>query len=474
LRGVTSELLARGHQVQVYEPADGWSRANLLRHEGAGAIDGFHRAYPELSSTLYRLHNAGSTCRIEEVQGGRGPGRRDEAVSVASPHPLNGEDADASPSRLGREDADSSPSRSPESVAAGVPLDLEAVLDGADLVLVHEWNDPALVKKLGEARRRGGGFILFLHDTHHRAVTDPKAMARFDLRYYDGVLAFGRILRDLYIERGWAARAWTWHEGADVRRFHPLVPAEQGLGGSESSAWATGETGAFRPPEPALDASHGIPRHVAGEHRRMPSDTASRTQGERTGLVWIGNWGDDERTSELREFVLDPVRDLGIRAVAYGVRYPAEGRAALAEAGMQYAGRLPNHAAPAVYARHAVTVHVPRRPYAQALPGIPTIRVFEALACGIPLVCAPWDDVEGLFSPGEDYLRARNGLAMRQNLRTILHDRAFAAAMAEHGLATVLARHTCAHRVDELLAVYEEVRGGTASRNDRQEAVGYE
>ena len=39
-----------------------------------------------------------------------------------------------------------------------------------------------------------------------------------------------------------------------------------------------------------------------------------------------------------------------------------------------------------MFARYRVTVHVPRRPYVAALPGIPTIRPFEALACGIPLV----------------------------------------------------------------------------------------
>ena len=54
-----------------------------------------------------------------------------------------------------------------------------------------------------------------------------------------------------------------------------------------------------------------------------------------------------------------------------------------------------------------MTVHVPRRPYVEALPGIPTIRVFEALACGIPLVSAPWADSEGLFPPGRLPLVAR-------------------------------------------------------------------
>jgi spore maturation protein CgeB len=108
---------------------------------------------------------------------------------------------------------------------------------------------------------------------------------------------------------------------------------------------------------------------------------------------------------------------------------------------------------PGVFARYAMTVHVPRRPYAAALRGIPTIRVFEALACGIPLVCAPWCDSENLFSPGEDFLVARDGAAMRHHLAALRADPEFAAALAAHGRATVEARHTCAHRVDELLAI---------------------
>ncbi|WP_254453452.1 hypothetical protein [Siccirubricoccus sp. G192] len=33
---------------------------------------------------------------------------------------------------------------------------VEPVLEGADLVIVHEWNDPALIAALGRLRRRGG------------------------------------------------------------------------------------------------------------------------------------------------------------------------------------------------------------------------------------------------------------------------------------------------------------------------------
>jgi spore maturation protein CgeB len=112
-----------------------------------------------------------------------------------------------------------------------------------------------------------------------------------------------------------------------------------------------------------------------------------------------------------------------------------------------------------VFAEYYVTVHVPRRPYATALPGVPTIRVFEALACGIPLVSAPWQDSEELFTPGRDFLVARDGAEMVKCLDTLLNEPDYASLVAKHGRDTILARHTCAHRVDELLNIYMELRG---------------
>jgi spore maturation protein CgeB len=282
-------------------------------------------------------------------------------------------------------------------------LDVPRMTDGADVVIVHEWSEPRLVAALGRHRARMGYRLLF-HDTHHRAVTDPIAMAAYDLRHYDGVLAFGQVVRDIYLQRGWAARAWTWHEAADVRTFHPVADV---------------------PP--------------AGD------------------LVWIGNWGDGERTRELHEFLIDPVERLRLRAGVYGVRYPDDARAALSRAGIRYGGWRPSHRVPATYAAYSVTVHVPRRPYVEALPGIPTIRPFEALACGIPLICAPWDDAEGLFAPGEDYLVARDGQEMQSLLRDVLNDASLSRSLRDHGLRTIHARHTCAHRVDELLEICEEL-----------------
>ena len=334
LRGVARELLARGHDVQVYEPEDAWSRVNLVRDHGEEPLRAFERAFPELRSTRY----------------GRG-------------------------------------------------LDVAEAVRGADLVLVHEWNDPALMRSVGET-----GVPALFHDTHHRAATKPEELRRYDLSGYAGVLAFGAVIRDLYLERGWARRAWTWHEAADTRLFRPL------------------------PREPEAD------------------------------LVWIGNWGDGERTRELRELLIEPARRLGLRGSVHGVRYPDDAVRELRRAGLEYRGWTPNHRVPELFARHRVTVHVPRRPYVEALPGIPTIRPFEALACGIPLVSAPWADAERLFRPG-DYLVARDGEEMERRLRTVL-EIGFDTAP---GLETIRRRHTCAHRVDELLRIAGELEPARAA-----------
>jgi spore maturation protein CgeB len=343
LRGIASELIARGHTLTVYEPAGAWSLQNLLRERGVSAITAFHDAYPELTSRFY--------------------------------------------------DPDD--------------FDLDRALHDAQLVLVHEWNERELIGRIGEHHARYRSYQLLFHDTHHRAVSVPHELARFDLRHYDGVLAFGEVLREQYLAEGWSQRAWTWHEAADTRVFYP--------------------------------------RPVVGE------------PGEREDLVWIGNWGDDERSEQLTEFLLDPIAKLRLAAKIYGVRYPQEALERIEQSGAMYCGFLSNFDAPMVFARHKLTVHVPRRYYATSLPGIPTIRVFEALACGIPLVCAPWRDSEGLFCPGEDYLVARDGTEMTKHIHTLLHEPERARALAEHGLATIRARHTCAHRVDELLNIYQSL-----------------
>lgn len=352
LRGLISALLASGHEARVFEAADAWSVRNLREDVGELPLSGFRRHYPEIEVERYL------------------PGS----------------------------------------------LDLDRMTDGADLVLVHEWNEPELVTRLGVHRRRGPKhYKLLFHDTHHRSVSDESALGELDLSSYDGVLAFGETVRERYLRAGWANRVWTFHEAADVRLFRPRPEYEREL-----------------------------------------------------DLIWVGNFGDDERTRELEEFVFEPARTLGLSGAVYGVRYPRHGLEAVQRAGLQYRGWIANYDVPEAFARHRLTVHVPRRPYVEALPGIPTIRVFEALASGIPLISAPWLDSEHLFRDG-DFLAVQSGADTKRAMRLLLNDAAAAAELAVRGRETVLTRHTCAHRVKQLLSIAHQL--GVPRTFDRSEGT---
>jgi spore maturation protein CgeB len=85
------------------------------------------------------------------------------------------------------------------------------------------------------------------------------------------------------------------------------------------------------------------------------------------------------------------------------------------------------------------------------------------MACAIPLVCSPWDDCENLFSPGEDFLFARDGDEMKRHIRDLLNDGGMANEIAERGRRKILSRHTCAHRVDQLLAILSSL-GSSAEK----------
>jgi len=253
------------------------------------------------------------------------------------------------------------------------------------------------------------GFAALFHDTHHRAYSDPGALLQMGLHLFDGVLAFGEALQRIYVNSFGIPRAWTFHEAADVENFHPVASARQ------------------------------------------------------FDVLWLGNWGDEERTAELEEFLLRPAEELPeYDFVAHGVRYPREAREKLREAGIQFRGYLPNLEAAAAYAQSKIALHIPRRQYADGLSGIPTIRVFEALACGTALLCSPWEDREKLFRAGEDYVCVSSGAAMKNEIENLLQDEAARQQLAHNGLQTIQRRHTCAHRAAQLTEICEEL--GSSSR----------
>lgn len=345
LRGLASELARQGHRVRCYEESNGWSMQNLAE-EGkeviARASQDFRAAFPELDVRFY-------------------------------------------------------------SNDAQLPQLAAKELRDCDVVIIHEWNSPEVVAAILSLKSKFGFRALF-HDTHHRAYTNPREVLKFPLAEFDGVLAFGDAIRQIYLQVFSVKNVWTFHEAADTTHFYPREAAKD------------------------------------------------------TDVVWIGNWGDEERTKELEEFLIGPAAAMrGSKFAVHGVRYPEDALKELSTAGIEFRGYLPNLRAPEMYARSRISLHVPRRFYANGLSGVPTIRVFEALASGAPLVCAPWNDSEGLFRPGQDYICVPDQAAMVSELQFLLGDDRARMQLAASGLETILARHTCAHRAQQLVEICHEL-----------------
>lgn len=335
LRGVMRALQRRGHEVVCYEQQDNWSLSNLLQEE-PDAIANFERRFPDLRYERY------------------------EAV-------------------------------------AGLEAWLRQRLSGADVAIVHEWNEPPIIRLISQLCRELGVRSLF-HDTHYRVVLDEDYRRQLDLPGFDVILAYSPSLAERHHAFG-HSDVRVLHEAADVTVFGP--------------------------------------RDVPKVH----------------DVVFVGNCGEEDRREGIDSLLFGPRRALPHLGFAmYGVRYPESVLAAMRNGlNIDFRGRLANVDVPAVYSAAKVVLHVPRRPYVELLPGTPTIRIFEALASGACLVSAVWPDTDGLFQAGRDYMVANTACQMREAIDWLCRDDASREGFGRRGRQTILERHTCDHRAAQLL-----------------------
>lgn len=276
--------------------------------------------------------------------------------------------------------------------------DWRETLPAFDAVLVHEWTDTPLVRDFGGMARSLPCPVLY-YDTHHQAATEPEKVRPRDLPRFDGVIGFGASHRDLFVREYGTdpERTFSLHEAADAEEFAPPAPGTERI----------------------------------------------------RDLVFVGNWSDD-RAEEMGRYFFCPAPELS--RDLWGVLYPDAVQARMAERGVRYHGYLPNVEVPRVFGESRVVTHVHRGPYRTHLPGIPTIRMFEAMSCGACLVSSPWEDREGLFPDGT-YVALGAGEDPEPVYRALAEDADRRAALGAAARECILSRHTCAHRAEELIGI---------------------
>jgi spore maturation protein CgeB len=178
-------------------------------------------------------------------------------------------------------------------------------------------------------------------------------------------------------------------------------------------------------------------------HRRVPNDPRFSSD-----FSYLGTYAAD-RQSQLEELFLRPASQLPDKKFCIaGAMYPAD----FPWTNNTYFVRHlspPEH--PAFYSSSKMTLNVTRGTMAQ-MGYCPSGRLFEAAACGTPIVSDWWAGLEDFFTPGEEIVIAGTSedvmTAMEMDEREL---KRLSLASQERALT----QHTAAHRAAELITLIE-------------------
>ncbi len=169
-----------------------------------------------------------------------------------------------------------------------------------------------------------------------------------------------------------------------------------------------------------------------------------RPQPPRWDLGYLGTYSAD-RQPALRRLLLEPAQRLPDRRfVVAGPQYPHD---------IDWPGNveriehLPPDAHAEFYGAQRFTLNVTRADMIAA-GWSPSVRLFEAAACGTPIISDRWGGLDALLPDGEAILIADDGAAVAEALLSI--DEVRRCAIAARARAIVLAGHTGLARAREL------------------------
>lgn len=192
-------------------------------------------------------------------------------------------------------------------------------------------------------------------------------------------------------------------------------------------------------------------RHVVPLYGSVDPDVHSpgRPQPQfRAALSYIGTYAAD-RQAVLRRLLLEPARMRpDDRFVLAGAMYPPDFPWS---DNIFFVRHLPPAEHAAFYASSRLTLNVTRAAMAAA-GWCPSGRLFEAAACGVPLLSDTWPGLEEFFAPGREILVAQNTQDAQDALA--LPD-AELAAIARRARERTLDEHTASRRARDMVAAFE-------------------
>jgi spore maturation protein CgeB len=161
---------------------------------------------------------------------------------------------------------------------------------------------------------------------------------------------------------------------------------------------------------------------------------------KRWDLSYLGTYSPD-RQPTLERLLLEPARRAPhLRFVVAGPQYPAD---IDWPSNVERIDHVPPGEHPAFYAQSRYTLNVTRADMIRAGYS-PSVRLFEAGACGTPIISDIWDGIETLLEPGQDIVLAQKAEDVLDVLDTWTETRR--KALGASAQKRILAEHTAAHR----------------------------
>jgi spore maturation protein CgeB len=185
----------------------------------------------------------------------------------------------------------------------------------------------------------------------------------------------------------------------------------------------------------------------------------------RWDLGYVGTYGAD-RQPALERLLVEPARRRpDLRFAVAGPQYPPE---LVWPPNVERVEHLPPGEHAAFYAAQRFTLNVTRADMVRA-GWSPSVRLFEAAACGTPVVSDFWPGLATFFEPGREILIARTS----EDALGILAGLGEEArrALGARARRRVLAQHTAAHRAREVEELVREARERRARRRAPAEAA---
>jgi spore maturation protein CgeB len=183
--------------------------------------------------------------------------------------------------------------------------------------------------------------------------------------------------------------------------------------------------------------------------------TGARRQWD---LGYLGTYSAD-RQPALERLLIAPARQRPeLRFAVVGPQYPGE---IAWPDNVQRIEHLPPAAHPSFYSSLGWALNITRDDMRRAGYS-PSVRLFEATACGTPVISDPWSGLETLFRPGRDILVAWR----TEDVLTALEiPEGARVGISAAGRNQTLARHTAARRAGELEVYLDEVRFAVVMRH---------